>query len=65
LIIRQDMALSRNMPLKERVLAKLMLLEYFRHEAFRKLAQAQAEADGKPKLVKSLGKKWPVIRISV
>lgn len=54
LIIRQEMARSRNMPLKERVLAKLMLLEYFRHEAFRKLAQAQAEGDGKPKLIKQL-----------
>lgn len=54
LIIRQEMARSRNMPLKERILAKLMLLEYFRHEAFRKLAQAQAEADGKPKLIKDL-----------
>ena len=54
LIIRQEMALSRNMPLKERILAKLMLLEYFRHEAFRKLAQTQAEADGKPKLIKEL-----------
>ncbi len=54
LIIRQEMALSRNMPLKERVLAKLMLLEYFRHEAFRKLAQAQAEANGTPRLLKDL-----------
>ncbi len=54
LIIRQEMALSRNMTLKERILAKLMLLEYFRHEAFRKLAQAQAESEGKPKLVKDL-----------
>jgi predicted KAP-like P-loop ATPase len=54
LIIRQEMAQSRSMALKERVLAKLMLLEYFRHEAFRKLAQAQAEADGKPGLIKDL-----------
>ncbi len=49
LSIRLAMAKSRGVTdLKPRVLAKLMLLEYYRTESFRHLAAAQAEKDGKP-----------------
>jgi predicted KAP-like P-loop ATPase len=50
LSIRLGMAHSRGVKeLKPRVLAKLMLLEYYRTESFRQLAAAQAEEDGTPK----------------
>ncbi len=48
LIMRSDMAKSRGVDLKKRVLAKLMLLEYFKTESFKKLAELQAEQGGKP-----------------
>ncbi|NOK20039.1 KAP family P-loop NTPase fold protein [Corallococcus carmarthensis] len=48
LMMRLGMAESRKVKLKQRVLAKLMLLEYFRPESFRKLAELQAEELGKP-----------------
>jgi len=43
------MAKSRDVVLKQRVLTKLMLLERFRPESFRSLADAQAKQNGKPK----------------
>jgi KAP-like P-loop domain-containing protein len=49
LMLRLVMARSRNVELKQRVLAKLMLLERFRPESFRSLADAQAKQAGKPK----------------
>ena len=49
LMLRIAMAKSRNVTLKQRVLAKLMLLERFRPESFRSLAEAQAKQNGKPK----------------
>jgi hypothetical protein len=52
LLMRLEMAKSRNIPLKQGVLAKLMLLEYFRPESFRKLAKLQADQDGRPKHLK-------------
>lgn len=48
LIMRQEMAKSREVKLEARVLAKLMLLEYFRSEFFKELAQLQAENNGCP-----------------
>jgi hypothetical protein len=42
------MAQSRSVSLDEQVLAKLMLLEYFRPESFRRLAQLQSEQQGRP-----------------
>lgn len=47
LMLRLAMAKSRNVDLKQRVLAKLMLLERFRPESFRSLADAQAREGGK------------------
>ncbi len=49
LLLRLKMAQSRRVELKQRVLAKLMLLEYFKTEFFRQLADAQAGQDGKPR----------------
>lgn len=49
LALRSQMAGSRGIELKQRVLAKLMLLEYFRPEAFRTLSQQQAEQAGLPR----------------
>jgi hypothetical protein len=48
LLLRMKMAESRKVDLKQRVLAKLMLLEYFRTEFFKQLAEAQALQNGKP-----------------
>lgn len=48
LLMRQSMAKTRSIELNQRVLAKLMLLEYFRPESFRQLARFQAEENGKP-----------------
>jgi hypothetical protein len=52
LLMRLEMAKSRSITLKQSVLAKLMLLEYFRPESFRKLAKMQAEQNGLPKELK-------------
>ncbi len=56
LILRLRMAGSRGIDLKQRVLAKLMLLEYFRPEAFRTLSQQQAEQAGQPRQLATLEK---------
>lgn len=48
LILRLQMAESRGIKLSKRTLAKLMLLEYFRPETFRLLAQMQASQLGIP-----------------
>jgi hypothetical protein len=49
LLSRLQMARSKGIALKQRVLAKLMLLEYFRMESFRRLAELQFAQDGTPK----------------
>lgn len=48
LMMRLAMATSRSIVLKPRVLAKLMMLEYFRPPSFKKLAELQAQEQGKP-----------------
>jgi len=48
LILRLQMAESRGIKLSKRILAKLMLLEYFRPETFRLLANMQASQLGIP-----------------
>lgn len=48
LLMRLQMAESREVKLQQRVLAKLMLLEYFRPESFRRLADLQAAEEGRP-----------------
>lgn len=49
LVMRLEMAKSRRIDLKQRILAKLMLLEYFKPESFKALAEAQASQGGKAK----------------
>ncbi|HKQ47591.1 MAG TPA: P-loop NTPase fold protein [Phycisphaerae bacterium] len=52
LSIRLAMADSRGVKtLQPRILAKLMLLEYYRNESFRQLAAVQAEEEGKPSAI--------------
>lgn len=48
LLLRLSMAKSRNITLEQRYLAKLMLLEYFRPESFRRLSDLQSEQSGRP-----------------
>ena len=47
LLMRIKMAKSRGIDLKQRVMAKLMLLEYFKGESFRLLSETQAHENGK------------------
>lgn len=48
LLVRGRMAKSRQVDLTQTVLAKLMLVEYFRPEWFKRLAELQAAQDGRP-----------------
>lgn len=48
LLMRLEMADFRGVSLQQRVLAKLMLLEYFRPESFRRLADLQGAQEGRP-----------------
>jgi GTPase SAR1 family protein len=48
LVMRAHMARSRGIELKPAVLAKLMLLERFYTESYKRLAKAQAEEGGRP-----------------
>ncbi len=54
LVMREDMAKSRKLDLKQRILAKLMLLEYLQPEWFRTLAQLQADGNGRPTALQQL-----------
>lgn len=51
LLMRFQMAQTRKVELKKRVLAKLMLLEYFKPETFRNLSELQNKQEGTPKEV--------------
>ncbi len=54
LMMRKGMGDSKKLQLKLGVLAKLMLLEYFKPEWFRVLAEAQAIENGKPRCLSLL-----------
>lgn len=54
LVLRIQMAETRGVELRRRVLAKLMLMEYLRPESFRLLAQWQAEQEGTPQELHAL-----------
>jgi predicted KAP-like P-loop ATPase len=54
LIMRIKMAESRKIDLKRRILAKLMLLEYFRSQFFRNLSAWQSMQEGKPEQLKQM-----------
>lgn len=55
MMMRLEMAKSRSITLQQRLLAKLMLLEYYRPESFKELAKScQSHAEGKsPELAKA------------
>ncbi len=52
LSMREKMSSHRNLTLDRKVLAKLMLLEYFKTELFRKLSEIQSLEKGKPNELK-------------
>lgn len=52
LAMRLGMAVTRKVAVEPRVLAKLMLLEYFRPASFRRLAEMQAAENGKPSQIR-------------
>lgn len=54
LLMRIQMAKSRDIDLSERMLAKLMLLEYLRPETFKRLAALQSEQGGRPEELRDL-----------
>ncbi len=54
LIMRIKMAKSRGIVLNRRILAKLMLLEYFRSQFFRNLSAWQSIQEGKPEQLKKM-----------
>ena len=54
LIMRIKMAESRKIKLKRRILAKLMLLEYFKPQFFRSLSTWQSMQEGKPEQLKQM-----------
>jgi hypothetical protein len=54
LLMRLAMAASRGVELSQRVLAKLMLLEYFKPELFKQLASIQSTQGGKPREIDRL-----------
>lgn len=54
LLMRLEMAAFRKVELQQRVLAKLMLLEYFKPESFRRLADLQAEQNGQPREIAAM-----------
>ncbi|QQU02193.1 KAP family P-loop NTPase fold protein [Myroides odoratus] len=59
LSMRMKMAAFKNIKLDKKVLAKLMLIEYFKDEVFKKIGELQANEDGKPKELKLVeNKEW-------
>ena len=60
LMLRMEISKDRDLSVKQRVLAKLMLLEYLKPEFFRQLAQLQAQQDGMPEELPLLEKRLRV-----
>ena len=57
--LRVMMAEYRNIPLDRRILAKLMLVEYFKDPFYKRLAELQANENGKPMELTSIEEgKW-------
>ena len=62
LLMRLNMAKHRNIELNREVLGKLMLLEYFKSDAFKKIAEMQAKEEGLPSEIKKIeNEKWEQI----
>jgi len=63
LSMREKMSKHREVNIDRKVLAKLMLLEYFKSDFFKKLSEIQAQEKGKPKELELIEKgKWEEIR---
>jgi len=59
LSMREKMAEHRGIKIDRKVLAKLMLLEYFKSDFFKKLSEIQSQEKGKPKELELIEKeKW-------
>lgn len=57
--LRTMMAAYRDVPLDRKILAKLMLVEYFKDPFYKRLAQLQANGNGKPtEIIKIEEGKW-------
>nr|WP_154985631.1 P-loop NTPase fold protein [Paenibacillus xylanexedens] len=56
LVMREQMASYKSIQLDRRILAKVMMLEYFKSPLFRKIAQLVAAEQGKPKEIELLEK---------
>lgn len=54
LIMREKMASSKSIQLDRKILAKVMMLEYFKSPLFRKIAQLVSTEQGKPKEIELL-----------
>jgi len=54
LLMRIEMAKTREINLEKRKLAKLMILEYFKPEWFKELANLQSNNEGRPEEIKKL-----------
>ncbi|WP_051076774.1 KAP family P-loop NTPase fold protein [Orenia marismortui] len=54
LLMRIEMAKTREINLEKRKLAKLMILEYFKPEWFKELANLQSNNEGRPEKIKKL-----------
>lgn len=54
LLMRLKMAKHRNIQLNREVLGKLMLLEYFKSDAFKKIAEIQVKENGIPSEIKKI-----------
>ena len=63
LSMREKMAGHRGIEINRKVLAKLMLLEYFKTDFFKKLSEIQSQEKGKPKELKLIEKeKWKEVK---
>lgn len=54
LLLRIIMADSKKVELERRILAKLMILEYFKPELFKALSGMQVKEEGKPKVIRDI-----------
>lgn len=54
MLLRMIIAESKKVDLNRRILAKLMILEYFKPELFRALSNMQAKEEGKPNVIKEI-----------
>jgi len=54
LVMREKMAISKSIQLDRKILAKVMMLEYFKSPLFRKVAQLVSAEQGKPKEIEHL-----------